>query len=248
MIVGLSGLAASGKDTAADWLAKKHNFAKVALADPLKRIIKDVYNFSDEQLWGPSATRNAPDKRYVRALFERHDWQEDVKDSRYFRCARCQLRGDEATPECAVYLTPRFALQQLGTEWGRNCYVNTWVEYGLRTANELLARKSPSSDELNVEYSSKDGIFFPMYPVPAYRGVAVPDIRFKNEVESFKRAGAKLVRIRRPGAGLGGAAGLHASEQEQLQIPDSAFDAVIENDSTLEAFYQRLDAVIGALA
>ena len=33
---------------------------------------------------------------------------------------------------------PRFALQTLGTEWGR-CYENTWVDYGIRMAQKILA-------------------------------------------------------------------------------------------------------------
>lgn len=64
MIVGITGHSGAGKDTVADYLVEKYGFVKVALADPLKRICKEVYDFSDLQLWGPSEERNKPDLRY----------------------------------------------------------------------------------------------------------------------------------------------------------------------------------------
>lgn len=66
MIIGLSGLAGSGKDTCADFLVEEFDFVKISLADHLKRICKDVFDFSNDQLWGPSNCRNQPDKRYKR--------------------------------------------------------------------------------------------------------------------------------------------------------------------------------------
>jgi len=48
MIIGVAGNAGSGKDTVADHLVKHHGFVKVALADPLKRICREVFDFSEE--------------------------------------------------------------------------------------------------------------------------------------------------------------------------------------------------------
>ncbi len=56
-----------GKDTMADYMVAKYGYVKVSMADPFKRIAKDVYEFSDEQLWGPSEARNRDDMRYPRA-------------------------------------------------------------------------------------------------------------------------------------------------------------------------------------
>lgn len=66
MIIGIAGRAGSGKDTVADLLVRDHRFVKIAFADPLKRICKKVFDFTDEQFWGPSSARNGPDKRYLR--------------------------------------------------------------------------------------------------------------------------------------------------------------------------------------
>ena len=48
MILGISGLAGSGKDTVADILVKHQQCVKVSFADPLKRICRDVFDFTDE--------------------------------------------------------------------------------------------------------------------------------------------------------------------------------------------------------
>lgn len=66
-IISLTGNMGVGKDTMADYMVEKYGYVKVSMADPFKRIAKEVYEFSDEQLWGPSSARNQEDKRYPRA-------------------------------------------------------------------------------------------------------------------------------------------------------------------------------------
>ncbi|MEK7499201.1 MAG: hypothetical protein AAB649_01190 [Patescibacteria group bacterium] len=66
-IISLTGNMGVGKDTMADYMVAKYGYVKVSMADPFKRIAKDVYEFSDEQLWGPSEARNRDDMRYPRA-------------------------------------------------------------------------------------------------------------------------------------------------------------------------------------
>lgn len=64
MIISLTGNTGVGKDTMADYMVARYGFVKISMADPMKRIAKEMYDFSDEQLWGPSAARNQADKRY----------------------------------------------------------------------------------------------------------------------------------------------------------------------------------------
>lgn len=214
MLLGVSGFAGSGKDTVADFLTQDLRFNKVALADPLKRICRDVYAFTDEQLWGPSQFRNTPDPRYPRP------------------CRACG-GGDSSLP-CALcgntgktFLTTREALQRLGTEWGRECYPNTWVDLAIRTAKTLL-RGGP------IEYSQQYGLITLDASPRTTSGVAIPDVRFRNELTAIRAAGGKVIRVFRPGAGLDGSGALHLSETEQAGIHDSEFDAVIQNTGTLE--------------
>ncbi len=65
-IIGISGNSGSGKDVFADYLVSQYGFVKIAFADPMKRICKDVYDFSEDQLWGSREARNAGDPRYPR--------------------------------------------------------------------------------------------------------------------------------------------------------------------------------------
>lgn len=226
MLIGISGVAGAGKDTCADFLVRKENFVKVSLADPIKRAARDIFAFSEEQLWGPSAMRNASDERYPR-----YHTMVDV-DGFGYRCACCgRCLVDGAPPREQCLLTPRYALQQFGTEYGRHCYAPIWIEYTLRVAKKL-------SEEDGWSYTPAGG---PKHEwVPGRSHVVVPDVRFKNEVDVFKLSGAKLIRIARPGAGLGGGAGAHASEIQQQEIPDVAFDAVIVNDGTLEELEEKV--------
>ena len=65
-IISITGNMGVGKDTMADYVVSKYGFVKVSMADPFKRIAKEVYEFTDEQLWGPSQARNKDDTRYPR--------------------------------------------------------------------------------------------------------------------------------------------------------------------------------------
>jgi hypothetical protein len=46
----------------ADYLALKYGFARIALADPIKRICMDLYEMTEDQLWGD--LKEQPDLRY----------------------------------------------------------------------------------------------------------------------------------------------------------------------------------------
>jgi len=43
MLVGICGKAGSGKDTVGDYLVKQYGFKRIALADPIKRLVEDVF-------------------------------------------------------------------------------------------------------------------------------------------------------------------------------------------------------------
>lgn len=60
-IIGLSGVARSGKDTVADVLVREHGFVKVALADEMKRMVWRLWpDLTSDDLWGPSENRERP--------------------------------------------------------------------------------------------------------------------------------------------------------------------------------------------
>jgi len=51
MLVGICGKAGSGKDTVGDHLIEKYGFKKIALADPIKRLVKDVFALDDHTVY-----------------------------------------------------------------------------------------------------------------------------------------------------------------------------------------------------
>lgn len=193
-IVGICGKAGSGKSTLADFLVNNHGYVCVSFADPLKRICRDVYDFTDEQLWGPSEKRNAGDPRYPRP----------------------------GRVECDP-LTPRYALQRLGTEWGRDCYGNTWRDLAIRTAKKLLSG--------NHFYDHKGGLHVER-DWSAPKGIVIPDVRFLNEVDGINGSGGYCVRIRR-GTTVEGASAQHLSETELEGIDPTNFLFEFDNAGTL---------------
>jgi hypothetical protein len=226
MIIGITGQAGTGKDTAAAYLEQSRGFIRIGLADPLKRICKEVFDFSDEQLWGPSENRNGGDSRYLRKVQTCENFEEYARHTD--SCFEMQP------------LSPRYALQTLGTEWGRGCYEDVWIDYGLRTAKKLVQY---AESKYQVGYDPKRGIVQERgYPVP--RGVVFSDLRFGNEFEAVRKAGGKLVRIVRPGydgnVGIGG----HASEEEQKKYNDTYFDCVILNNGSLLDLAKGLDMML----
>ena len=210
MIIGVCGQSGSGKDTVADYLVVKWGFMKLSLADVLKRFCKEVYQFTDEQLWGPSEKRNAPDMRYPTGH--------------------------------SGYLSPRVALQTLGTEWGRNNYEDSWIDYALRV-----------NDKVNDGwmYSPQRGV----YPPRKFdqiigknrkpKGFVIPDIRFRNERLAIRaRKHGYVVRVKRPGfEGNVGISG-HVSEQEQKSMGDDDFDIVLNNDKSLPELKDSIDRMM----
>lgn len=249
MIIGLCGQAGVGKDTVADFLVKNHGFVKVALADPLKRICREVFDFSDEQLWGPSSERNKPDPRYPalghQFRFKEHARAVSFEGRTNVWVCRCgvMLEADSypseeliAQQNACVSLTPRHALQQLGTEFGRNCYDNVWIDYAMRVAADLLKNVT--------RYSAKNGALLGGTNISERvpKGVVISDVRFLNEVEAIRKAGGFVWKIERPIPGLEGAAGQHASEQEQNSIPPSLFWLTMNNNN---GPLNKLEAMVG---
>lgn len=101
-----------------------------------------------------------------------------------------EIEGDLKEQPCALLSdkTPRFAMQTIGTEWGRDTIA---TDLWLRAWQAGLDR------------------------VPAGVNVVVDDCRFPNEAEAVRAAGGIIVRIVRPNCGQGAAG--HSSECQVIE-------------------------------
>jgi hypothetical protein len=139
MIIGVVGFIGSGKGTAADILVNKHNFHKLSFADTVKDATAAIFGWPRNLLEG------------------------DTEESRAWREAK-----DEWWSEKFGYnISPRLALQMMGTEAGRDVFhPDLWIH--------SLERKME------------------MYP-----NVVIADVRFQNEIAFIQSKGGFVVRVKR---------------------------------------------------
>ena len=101
MIIGITGLISSGKDTAADYLIRFHGFKKLSYAGTLKDTVAAIFGWDREMLEGTTQSGRA--------------WREEVDQ---WWADRLQM----------PHLTPRWVLQYWGTEVARRTFHNDiWV-------------------------------------------------------------------------------------------------------------------------
>jgi len=222
MIVGISGLctdihgaqrvAGAGKDVVAQRLLRHHSFVQLAWADPMKRFCQEVFAFTDEQLWGDSKARVQPDPRYVRVPAGELD----------------SITG-EPNPPVPVFLTPRYALQTLGNDWGRACCRDTWIRYGIRVIRQLQRG--------GCTYSPQQGLrpccVIDSEAVRPKTRVVVSDLRYYNEAEGIREAGGRLVRVKRTVDYAFADQQMDGQHQSEVELPtwgDDKFDYIIENN------------------
>ena len=142
------------------------------------KILMDDYSFV--------RTRFAePMKAMIRALltfagFEPNDIEQMVDGN----------LKEKAFPELN-FKSPRFAMQTLGTEWGRE-YLGTdiWVDLTMRNVRELIH--------------------------DVHASVVIDDVRFPNESKAIKKAGGKVLRVMRDHDPIPGAD--HKSETQLIEF------------------------------
>ena len=126
MIIGVTGLIGSGKDTIADYLTTFHGFKRVSFAASLKDAVASVFGWERDLLEG------------------------STKSSREWR----EKRDDWWSDRLGMEITPRWVLQYWGTEVCRNNFhTDIWVasvENKLRqTSDNIVITDCRFANEVN---------------------------------------------------------------------------------------------------
>ena len=204
MIIGVCGFIGSGKDTIADYLVNLHHFRRESFANTLKDAVSAVFGWDRTMLEG--RTKQA------------REWREQ--------------QDNWWTNRLGIVITPRWVLQNWGTEVCRNGFHDDiWI----------------ASLENKLRNSTDD--------------VVISDCRFPNEIKAIKAAGGIVVRVvrgpepewydtakscnRGPNGNTNWALsgrrleqlGIHASETAWV---GTKFNAVLDNNGTLDDLYQQI--------
>ena len=143
MIIGIVGFLGSGKGTAGDILIEQHGYTRVSFADAVKDAVSVIFDWPRDLLEG------------------------DTETSRIFR----ETRDKWWSEKFGYDVTPRYMLQLMGTEAGRDVFnENLWVH--------TVARRIRSMQD----NESKDKF-------------VIPDVRFPNELEFIRKMGGHVVRV-----------------------------------------------------
>jgi hypothetical protein len=203
MIIGICGLIGAGKDTAADYLVNFHEFRRDSFANTLKDAVAAVFGWDRELLEGRTK--------------EAREWREQVDPWWSNRLSMPTL-------------TPRWILQNWGTEVCRNAFhTDIWI----------------ASLENKLRRSSNNTV--------------ISDCRFYNEVAAIKNQGGRVIWIQRgitphwyniaAQANRGDTAALRWLEQQGIHASEyswagTQFDHIVENNGTVASLYSQLNDLL----
>ena len=143
-------------------------------------------------------------------------------------------------------LTPRHALQQIGTEMARGIHKETWIRYGLNIIEQASRGKQP-----RIHWAPSRGFTKARHDliIPGRENATewgskyvdldrwcITDVRFPNEAEMIRAAGGKVIKVVRPS--LEGKQGdTHASETSLDSIEP---DLLLVNDGSLDDLHVKV--------
>lgn len=248
--IAIMAEAGHGKDFCGQWIVANQNFVSIAFADHMKRLCNYVLEFGPIPLWGDSELRNQSmivdwDRAEHRLTWFVDDWLHELKSlsveekSNYKPILKkwlddLRIRASVVTPIGTI--SPRIALQLLGTEYGRAFKKDMWTSLVLD--HEIPSIKSGRGYKNNIGTIPRRGKVF--------NGAVITDCRFISELEAVQAIGGyviKLIRNSKKGGSITAGVADHSSELELRNIPDSVFDMVLALDDGAENVYPALQKI-----
>lgn len=211
-LIGLSGPAGCGKDTAGQYLTGEFGIPLYALANPLKGAIHEIFRWDERHGWGELKEVQVDFTTYRGWKFKTVDILRSylgpfLKDLNRYQVL--ELFFDKTLPNYAdslkeneiveISTSPREVYQLFGTEFGRELDPLLWLKLA----------------ELELE---KQGCLI------------ITDIRFENEAKFIRDNGGRVVHIKREGSLK---VNQHSSENG---VASTNKDITILNNDTLEVF------------
>ncbi len=213
-ILGIAGIAGSGKDTIGDYLVSHYNWnGKLAFARNLKDMCKATFALSEFEVSdheGKKALFKNPvivSQTHINSLLA---WMcRTHETSGFSKEKRAELAQMLLNIRGKVLHTTREILQFVGTEFCREIIPTYHV------------------DIISQKLNASPGNWI------------ITDVRFPNEAEMLQSNFAKLVKVERPGLVISEEVRRHTSE---TSLPDWKWDAVIMNDvERVEDLYLKVD-------
>ena len=152
--------------------------------------------------------------------FEKRSFAKPLKDACkiIFDWTEEHVNGKLKEVEDTRYgITPRLAMQLLGTEWAQTCLCKNSLSFARTTGRSLWIKRCL----IDVEG----------------KNIVIPDVRFIHEAQAIKDIGGKIIRVVRPG--FEGTSN-HASETEMAQIRE---DYTVLNNSTIDSLRDMVYSV-----
>lgn len=149
-LIVLSGEAGAGKDAVADVLVGGHGYEKFSLSEEMKLFCQRVFGWTDDQLWGPSHFRNAPDPKWARPC-QACSGTGSVADYHYHDANLVRSSKKCAADGCEAGKindnSPRRVLQLLGDEWARQMiHPDVWT----MSVRSLLERRLAAGSRIVI--------------------------------------------------------------------------------------------------
>ena len=207
MIIGLVGFAGSGKGTVGDILVETYDYSKLSFADAVKDATSAIFGWPRNLLEG------------------------DTDASRTFR----EKKDDFWSERFGYEVTPRYMLQLMGTEAGRDVFhQDLWVH----TVERRIAYKQEWEFETNF---------------------VIPDVRFPNEIDAIRKMGGIVIRVMRGPEPPWYEAALscnHFNQSSRMknEYPDihysewawigQKFDGYIMNDHEINKLYEGVELLL----